>query len=71
MNSSLHCVLTVVMISRWFYLVLSFQRHRINLADVVSFGGGKIVVSIFDEIACTIVSKIRHCVVEKGNCPEK
>ena len=58
-------------IAGWHYLVLSFQGHGINLADVVGFRGGIIVVSIFNEIACAVVSEVRHCVVEKGNCPER
>lgn len=58
-------------IGRWCYLVLSFQGDRIDLADVVGFRGGIIVVSVFDDIARAVVSEVRHRVVEKGNCPEK
>lgn len=53
------------------YLVLSFQSHRINLADVVGFRGGVVVISILNEIAPAVVSEVGHSVVEEGNCPEK
>ena len=54
---------------RWRYLIQSFQCHRVNLADVVGFRGGVKVISVLNEIACSIVSEVGHCVVEKGNRP--
>lgn len=60
----------VIKISRGRYLVQSLQGHRINLTDVVGFRGGIKVISVFNKIASAIVSEVRHCVVEKGNCPE-
>lgn len=53
------------------YLVLSLQGHGIDLADVVGLGGGIIVVSVFHEVARAVVSEVGHCVVEKGNRPDK
>lgn len=57
--------------SRFSYLVFGFQRRRVNHADVIGFRSGVNVVSIFDEIAGTIVCEVRHCMVEKGNGPTK
>lgn len=56
---------------RFSYFVFGLQRHRVNHADVVGFGSGVKVVSIFDEIAGTIVCEVRDGVVEKGNGPTK
>ena len=51
------------------YLVLGFQRLGVNHADVVGFGSGVIIISIFNKVAGAVVCEVRHCVVEKGNGP--
>lgn len=53
------------------HLVLGFQRDGINHTDVVGLRGGKVVVSVFDEVAGAVVSEVGHGVVEKGNGPER
>lgn len=54
---------------RFSYFVSGLQRHGVDHADVVGFRSGVKVVSIFDEIAGTVVCEVRDGVVEKGNGP--
>lgn len=49
---------------------MSFQGDRIDLADVVGFGGGVIGISIFYDVAGSVVSEVRHGVIQKGDRPE-
>lgn len=49
---------------------MSFQGDRIDLAYVVGFRGGVIGISIFYDVARSVVSEVRHSVVEKCNRPE-
>lgn len=53
------------------HLVFGFQRDGINDTDVVGLRGGKVVVSVFNEVAGAVVSEVGHSVVEKGDGPEK
>lgn len=53
------------------HLVFGFQRDGINHTDVVGLRGGKVVVSVFDEVAAAVVGEVGHGVVQKGNGPEK
>lgn len=65
------CTVLFIYVDQNQYLILSFQGERINLANVVGFRSGIVIIPILDDVARSIISEIGHSVVEKSNCPEE